>query len=273
MVQKTDEIFSAGGVRTGLTAERITDAIVARYGVERTTVCLQERHIAQAFQEALFRLSPPDRRIQSLAGILGVKPKAGPNNHVKMQNEIRTHLMKMGKPGFIPESFVSFSDAYRLVLELGGIPCYPTLADGAVPICAYETPPEKLIDVLFAHGVHCAEYIPIRNRPEILQRYVRAMRAAGLVITAGTEHNTLELLPIEPRCIGGAPVPEEIREVFREGACVVAAHQFLRLHGRCGYVDDSGRLHPAFAGREERIAYFRRLGAAVMSRYIEQSSQ
>ena len=59
-----------------------------------------------------------------------------------------------------------------------------------------------------------------------------AMRAAGLVVTAGTEHNTLDLLPIEPACLKAAPVPDEVKEIFWEGACVVAAHQFLTLHRR-----------------------------------------
>jgi hypothetical protein len=159
-----------------------------------------------------------------------------------------------------------------LILELGGIPCYPTLADGTWPICAYEDPPEKLVEVLLTNKVYCAEFIPIRNKPEMLERYVRVVRAAGLVITGGTEHNTPDLIPLEPTCIGGAPVPEAIREIFWEGACIVAAHQFLRLHGRCGYVDDAGELNPAFDDRERRIEHFRRLGAAVIERYYEQSS-
>jgi hypothetical protein len=273
MVEEMDSLFTARGVKTGLTAEEITDRIVSHHGVARESVCLQERHIAQAFQEALFELFRPANRIEKLSSITGIQSEAAPDNHVKVQNEIRTHLMKMGKPAFIPESFLNFAEAYRLILELGGIPCYPTLADGTSPICAYEDPPEKLVQLLLANRIYCAEFIPVRNRPEVLERYVRAMRAAGLVITGGTEHNTLDLIPLEPACIGGAAVPDEIEEIFWEGACVVAAHQFLRLHGRCGYVDDAGELNPAFGNGERRIDYFRRLGAAVVTRYDEQSFQ
>ena len=46
--------------------------------------------------------------------------------------------MKAGKPAFVEETFVSFEEAHRLILELGGIPSYPTLADGASPICPFE---------------------------------------------------------------------------------------------------------------------------------------
>ena len=66
------------------------------------------------------------------------------------------------------------------------------------------------------------------------------MRAAGLAVTAGTEHNTLDLIPFDPFCKDG-DVPASVREIFWEGACVVAAHQFLSLHGECGYVDADGR--------------------------------
>jgi len=31
------------------------------------------------------------------------------------------------------------------------------------------------------------------------------------------------------------------RRLAWSGACVVAAHQFLSLHGECGYVDADGR--------------------------------
>jgi hypothetical protein len=93
------------------------------------------------------------------------------------------------------------------------------------------------------------------------------MRSAGLVVTAGTEHNTIDLLPLEPTCTKGAPIPEEIREIFWEGACVAAAHQFLSLSGECGFVDEAGNPNPDFQTAEERIEAFRGIGAAVIQRY------
>jgi hypothetical protein len=189
-----------------------------------------------------------------------------------VQHEIRSALMKVGKRAFVLEKFVDFGQARRLILELGGIPSYPTLADGASPICAFEDPPEKLVEALRLSGIFCAEFIPIRNRPEVLERYVRAIRRAGIVVTAGTEHNTPDLLPIEPRCTQGLPLPEGVREIFWEGACVVTAHQHLALHGKCGYVDAEGRLNPEFSDDECRISYFAGLGAAVHASYHEKSA-
>ncbi|MFA6134039.1 MAG: hypothetical protein WC869_08505 [Phycisphaerae bacterium] len=269
MARLLGDIFAEHGVQTNLSAAAIVDRVVARHHCSRQTVCLQERHLAQAFQEVFFEQIPPDRRAEMLGRIFGAASTAGPSDGPKVQNEIRTHLMKAGKKAFVAETFLNFAQAYSLILELGGIPCYPTLADGASPICTYEEPVEKLIDSIRGNGIYCAELIPIRNKPEVLVHYATAMRRAGIVLMGGTEHNTLDLLPIEPACIGGAPVPAEIKHLFWEGACVAAAHQFLRLHGQCGFVDAQGRKNDAYRSDEERIAAFSRLGAAVIQRYYE----
>lgn len=269
MVKRLAEIFAARGVATGLDEAAVVDMVVRRHDCPRERVYLQERHVCQAFQEALFAKVPAGERIEKLTKVLGAAPKAGPEEAVKIQNEIRTHLLKSGKAAFVEETFLSFEEAHRLILELGGIPCYPTLADGTSPICAYEEPIEKLIGAIKGNRMYCAEFIPIRNKPEVLSRYVKAMRAAGLVVTAGTEHNTLDLLPIEPACVGGVPVPEDVKEIFWEGACVAAAHQFLVVHGECGFVDSEGRLNSEYRSDEERIGAFAKLGRAVIQRYFE----
>ena len=257
VIARLSACFGSAGVPVELDEAAVVGRVVARHGVPPEVVVLQERHVAQAFQEELFRLVPETRRASVLGRILGAPSKAAPSDHVRVQNELRSHLMKTGKPAYVEECFVSMEEACRLVLELGGIPCYPTLADGTKPVCGYEDPPEKLIETLSAHGIHCAEFIPLRNEPAVLERYVRAFRDAGFVVTAGTEHNTLDLVPMEPTCIGGVPIPRELKAIFAEGACVAAAHQYLGLRGECGYV-------PGFAGGEDRIDYFHRLGATVI---------
>ena len=267
MVARLAEIFASHGLDTGVDTDAVIDMIVRRHGCERRTVYLQERHAAMAFQQAFFRLVPPEQRLGKLAELFGTASKATPDDEVTIQNEIRSHLMKAGKPAFVAETFVSFEQAYRLILELGGIPCYPTLADGTRPICEYEDPVEKLIGRIQANHIHCVEFIPIRNTPAVLSRYVRAMREAGLIVVAGTEHNTLDLLPIEPACVRGEPIPEPIKEIIWEGTCVVAAHQFLNFRGRCGYVDAEGNLNPAYESQEERIEQLAALGAAVIEKY------
>jgi hypothetical protein len=269
MTERLAEVFAAAGLQTGLDAEAVKAGIVARHGSPLDTVYLQERHVAQAFQEALFAQVAVEERGVALARIFGAASKAGAGDAAAVQNEIRSHLMKAGKSAYVEETFVGFEHAYRLILALGGIPCYPTLADGTTPLCSYEAPVETLIANTSARNIHCAEFIPVRNSPETLTHYVRAMRAAGMVVTAGTEHNTRDMLPIEPTCVQGQPIPEEIQEIFWEGACVVAAHQYLVAQGEPGFVDARGIPNAAYVSDEARIAAFRSLGAAVVQRYQE----
>jgi len=271
MVKKLDEIFAQRGVALNVCENDVIDMVVKRHSSPRERVYLQERHICQAFQEAFFRAVLPEQRVEKLTKVLGLSapPKFCPSDTVKIQNEIRSQLMKAGKPAYVEETFISFPDAYKLILELGGIPCYPTLVDGTSPICPFEDPVGKLIDNVKSRNFHCAEFIAIRNSPEKLGEYVPAMRKAGLVITAGTEHNTLDLLPIEPTCLNGAPVPEDVKEIFWEGACVVAAHQFLVLNGKTGFLDGAGTPNKDYADAEARIAALKKLGAAVIKRYSE----
>ena len=269
MVEQMERLFTERGLKTDIDENAVVDMIVRRHGSDRDTVYLQERHVSQAFQEALFEKVAPEGRIERLNRILGAETKAkDPEDSVAVQNDIRSHLMKSGKPAFVEETFISFDDAYRLILERGGIPCYPTLADGASPICPFEQSPDELISAIRARNTHAAEWIPVRNSVDVLGEYVTEMRKAGLVITAGTEHNTLDLIPFDPFCKDG-DVPDDIRAVFREGACVAAGHQFLSLHGECGFVDGRGNPNPNYASTDERIKSFARIGAAVIQRYYE----
>ena len=266
-------VFAGAGLETGLDAEAIKDRIVARHGSPRATVYLQERHVAQAFQEVLFDKIAEGERAAFLQRVYGVLPKAKADDAVGTQNEIRSQLLKSGKPAYVPETFVDFDHAHHLVLALGGIPCYPTLADGAAPITEYEASPDSLIADLLARGIVCAEFVPNRNTPAVLSRYVHAMRRAGLFVTAGTEHNTLDLLPLAPTCLGGAAIPEDVQDIFWEGACVLVAHQYLTLLGQPGFVDGAGLPDPSYPSADTRIEAYRALGAAVLARYEEEKIQ
>ena len=156
-----------------------------------------------------------------------------------------------------------------MILELGGIPCYPVLADGVKPISPFEGSLDAFVADIRSRNFFSAEFIPVRNEFDVLRRYVMTLRSSGLVVTAGTEHNTLDMIPMVPTCIDGIPVPDELEEIFWEGACVVAAHQFLTVHNECGYVDGEGNLNPEYRSCEERVGAFAALGAAVIQRYYE----
>ena len=144
MVDRVRQTLRDRGLDTSLDYEAVVETVVRRHGVPRETVYLQERHISKAFQEALFDAVPAEERIERLDGLLGAKTKAaGPDDFVAIQNDLRSQLMKSGKPAFVEERFLSFEEAHRLILELGGIPSYPPLADSATPACDYELAPES----------------------------------------------------------------------------------------------------------------------------------
>jgi hypothetical protein len=63
---------------------------------------------------------------------------------------------------------------------------------------------------------------------------LHALTGAGLVVMAGTEHNTPGPLPLEPACADG-PCSETARRAFYTGVCVVAAHAADVQAGGAGY--------------------------------------
>jgi len=264
MVPLVRACFAEAGLEAPLTAESIAAEVADRAGVPSSWVVLQERHVAMAFQEALFAAAAPDRRAALLARAFGGPADASVDDAIAIQGEIRSRLMKASRPAFVPEAAVSFDDAYRLILEMDGIPCYPTLADGASPICPWEEPPDALAQRVLERGIHAAELIPNRNRPAAVDAYVAAFRDAGIIVMAGTEHNTRARIPLEPRCVDGSLPSPAARAAFREATCVVAAHQHLRASGRPGYVDGRGRLNPGFPDGETRIRWFAELGAELI---------
>ncbi len=262
MVALVRERFAGGGVATSLDDATIIEDVADRAGVPADWIVLQERHIAMAFQEVLFLLVPAERRAGRLARVFGAPTTVNIDDPIAVQGEIRSRLMKVGGPAFVAESTLSFGDAVRLVLEWDGIPAYPTLADGASPICAFEDPPEALAQRMLDLGLSMAELIPARNSPDVVDRYVRAFRSAGIVVAAGTEHNTLDQIPFDPACRGGTPLSAYARDSFLEGASVIVAHHHERSMGRSGFVEPDGK--PGGGDREARIHHFAALGSAII---------
>ena len=261
VAERMAEVFGGHGIATGLDAEKVVDRVAARHGCDRDTVVLQERHVAQAFQERLFDLVPQDGRMAALRAVFGAEPKVKATDAVGIQNEIRTHLMKSGKACFVPEQYVSLAEARELIWQLGGIDCYPVVADMVSPMCEFEAPVDGLVARLKEMGFTCAEFITVRNSAKTLAEYVTRLRSAGLAVTAGTEHNTLDRIPMEPRCVDGSRPSEAALDVFWEGTCVIAAHQHLRQQGQPGFVDRDGRPNPDFPDAHARIRWFAELGA------------
>jgi hypothetical protein len=207
---------------------------------------VRERHLAKALRELAITISPAgEEQLHFLESIYGgKKSKTGMSNPAALENEIRSNLLKSGGSAFVEEdenSFLELRKIIKIIIRAGGIPCYPVLLDDPSGKCTeFESDPEKLYNSLKRLGIECIELIPGRNDYGILKNFVEFFYKKGFVITFGTEHNTPEMLPLTITTRGSKPLDESLKKIAWEGACVIAAHQYLRADGRQGYVLPDG---------------------------------
>lgn len=228
----------------------------------------RERHIAQAVRIGVFSFYDEEidrkRILQKIFS--GKEVKSSPDNFAALENEIRGNLLKAGGAAFVPEdpkAFLSLDEVIELIVDAGGIPCYPVLLDDPKGICTdYEADKEKLLHELVKNDVYSIELIPGRNDFHILKDFVTYFHRNGFVITFGSEHNTPQLDPMKITCRGGVELDEELKQICYEGTAIIAAHQYLVANGKEGYLN----------GKKAKIAekeYFIELGRAVISDFLK----
>jgi len=163
--------------------------------------------------------------------------------HIKaMKAKLNQHTS--GGAAFVDEdenSFLELRKIIRIIISAGGIPCYPVLLDDSSGrFTEFESDPEKLYQSLKHLGIECIELIPGRNDAGFLKKFVDFFHQKGFIITFGTEHNTPEMIPLTVTTRGSVPLDNSLKRIAYEGACVIAAHQYLRADGRQGYVLPDG---------------------------------
>jgi hypothetical protein len=229
---------------------------------------VRERHLAKAIRSmAMENYSTPEEQIIFIESIYGgKKSKAGMSDPAQLENEIRSNLLKAGGAAFVAEdenSFLPLRKIIKIITEAGGVPCYPVLLDDPSGNCTeFEGDAEKLHLKLTSLGVGCIELIPGRNDLKILKKFVDFFYNKGFVILFGTEHNTPEMTPLTVTSRGSVPLDEKLKRIAWEGACVVAAHQYLRAHRRQGYVLSDG--NPSKDQRDELA----KLGQVVIEYFL-----
>ena len=207
---------------------------------------VRERHIAKALRIMVMnKISKPEEQLLFLETLYGgKKSKAGLSNSAALENEIRSNILKSGGTAFVEENESSFMDLKKIIsiiIKAGGIPCYPVLLDDpSGKFTEYEADPKTLHATLTRLGIECIELIPGRNDFNILKNFVEFFHNKGFIITFGTEHNTPEMIPMTVSTRGSVPLDETLKKIAWEGACVIAAHQYLRADGRQGYVLPDG---------------------------------
>ena len=247
MIAKLNSLISTVNPSLAITY----DGVKSRYAKD----LVRERHLAKAIRlMAEENYSTQEEQISFIETLYGdKKSKAGMANPARLENEIRSNLLKAGGSAFVPEdenSFLPLRKIIKIITGAGGIPCYPVLLDDPTgKYTEFEEDAESLFKKLISLGVECIELIPGRNDLAILKKFVQFFYDKGFVILLGTEHNTPEMTPLTVTARGSVPLDETLRKISWEGACVVAAHQYLRAHRRQGYMLDDG--NPSRDQRDE----------------------
>lgn len=262
MIDRANDWFSGIGAGISLNYDAI------RRNLARNLV--RERHVAKAIRMAVYERYPDDpERVALLTAIFdGRSPKSPPNDLPSLENEIRGNLLKAGGKAFVEEddnAFMSLEEAVEIIFGAGGFPCYPVLLDDKNGnYTEFEKDPEFLWKQLIRLNIGCIELIPGRNDAGHLQRFTAYFRNKGFVILMGTEHNTPEMISLRCDTRGKIPLSPDMQQISYEGACVVAAHQYLRAKGQTGFESRVGRVG---TGTTES---YRKLGNAVIHHYLHQ---
>jgi hypothetical protein len=224
---------------------------------EMTKGMVRERHLAKAIREKADSLYTSDEEKKTFySKLFGGKALASDlEAHASIENELRNNLLKAGGPAFIPEPVEAFLESgmvCRMILNQGGIPTYPFLADDANGnFTPFEESKEKAAKILKERNIWSVELIPTRNSLTVLEDYVHYFHNEGFVVTLGTEHNTPAMEPIEVFARKKTELSPLVKEINYKGACVVAAHQYLSATEGNGYLDSEGK--PKIGQREEFV--------------------
>ncbi len=229
---------------------------------------LRERHIAKALRISIDeKFSNPEEKKAFYTKVFsGKEVKSKLTDVAGLENEIRGNLLKAGGRAFVPEdpkAFLSLEQVKDIIITAGGIPCYPVLLDDAKGnFTDYEGDFVKLYETLRSKGVYSLELIPGRNTFVVLKEFVTFFRSKNFLITFGTEHNTPQLDPVRVSCSNGVDLDEELEQIGFEGACIIAAHQYLIAKGEQGYLNADGDA------KTKEYDSFVELGQSVISHFI-----
>ncbi len=239
MCEKLNKHLTEVGAKISLDFNQIKETL--------TKGMVRERHLAKALRQkiALLGLLPEDQKNYYSTVFGGKALKSDINNEAAVENEIRANLLKAGGAAFIPENpeaFLDMEEVCRIILNAGGIPTYPFLADDSKGnFTEFETPKEIVIEILKKRNICSVEFITSRNTLAVLEEYVGFFHHQGFVVTLGTEHNTPAMEPIELFAGNKTPLSKMLLDINYQGACVVAAHQYLFATEGIGYLDQQGR--------------------------------
>ncbi len=230
---------------------------------------LRERHIAKIIRDKIFEnYDTGSKRNEVLKKIYGGKDTSvNIESPAALEGEIRSRLLKSGGVAYVkedPKAFLEIDEVIKIILDAGGIPTYPVLLDdNEGNYTDYERNFEKLFNELTSRNIYSLELIPGRNDLNRLEEFVHFFHDRGFMITFGTEHNTPSLIPLKISARGGKEPGDDMKRINFEGACLIAAHQYMRMKDEEGYLEKNGK--PRLQYKEEFIE----LGNAIIEYYLQ----
>lgn len=236
---------------------------------EITRDMVRERHLAQYIRQKICSLYKNDiDRDKVFVELLGPEySDLDGNNSVSVENLLRSLLLKAGGKAFVPEEpdvFIDPAEIREIILDAGGIPTYPFLADFANgSYTDFEGDIEEAAISLIRKGFYSVEFIPGRNRFELFKAYAMILYEHGFIVTFGTEHNAPGYAPLEVRAGGNIKLDKDLQRINLEGTAILAAHQYKTWKEGEGYLSDTGT--PKIEEKEEYIKLGKKLIGSVVS--------
>jgi len=224
---------------------------------------VRERHLARAIRDLAVKKFPKqDDQMEFYKKLFGGKELSSDiTNEAAVENEIRSKLLKVGGAAFVeedPSTFLDTATIHDIIIRAGGIPTYPFLADDAKGnYTDFEGDLPAAMADLKKRGFFSVEFIPTRNDHDRMKTYVLELVKEGFVVTFGTEHNAPGKQPIEVFAGNKTPLDDDLLKINYEGACIVAAHQYLFDRDGEGVLDANGvfkqEKRKEFAGLGDRL--------------------
>ena len=137
---------------------------------------VRERHLAKAIREkADSRFTSVEDKKNFYSNLFGGKALVSDlNTPASIENELRNNLLKAGGPAFIPEPVEAFLESdmvCKMILNQGGIPTYPFLADDSNGnFTPFEGSKEEAAKTLKKRNIWSVEFITTRNSLAVLRR-------------------------------------------------------------------------------------------------------
>ncbi len=181
------------------------------------------------FQEIKAKLTQGSVRERHLAKALRMAMYPDSDEPAKIENDLRSKLLKAGGAAFVPESpeaFLPMETVQGIIEAAGGIPTYPFLADDAKGnFTDFEADLQKAADILKKRGFRSVEFITTRNTTAVLEQYAGYLEDEGFIVSFGSEHNTPAMEPVKLRTRDAEGLSPKLKAINWRGACAIAAHQ------------------------------------------------